>query len=135
VDKLKDQGRSNLWIVDRNGERLRELTSGSWRDSSPVWSPDGKRLAFLSDRDGSMQLHVMWADTREVAQLTRLERTPGNLKWSPDGKQIAFTMRLPDKEPALSIKLPERPEGAQWAKPAVVGQCRRATRRCSSSMP
>jgi Tol biopolymer transport system component len=94
VDKMKDQGRSNLWIVDRNGERLRELTSGNWRDSSPVWSPDGKRLAFLSDRDGSMQIHVMWADTREVAQLTRTERTPsGNLKWSPDGKQIAFTMR------------------------------------------
>jgi dipeptidyl aminopeptidase/acylaminoacyl peptidase len=120
VDKIRDQGRSNLWIVDRNGERLRELTSGNWRDSSPVWSPDGKRLAFLSDRDGSTQIHVMWADTREVAQLTRLERPPSGLKWSPDGKQIAFTMRVMDKEPALSIKLPERPEGAQWAKPAVV---------------
>ncbi len=120
ADKMKDQGRSNLWIIDRSGERLRELTPGNWRDSSPVWSPGGERLAFLSDRDGSTQIHVLWADTREVAQLTRLERAPSNLKWSPDGKRIAFVMRVPDKEPALTIKLPEKPEGAQWGKPAVV---------------
>ncbi|MGH2671083.1 MAG: TolB family protein, partial [bacterium] len=37
TDTQKDQDRSNLWIVDREGGRLRELTNGSWRDSSPVW--------------------------------------------------------------------------------------------------
>jgi Tol biopolymer transport system component len=45
VDKLKDQARSNLWIVDTSGARLRELTRGSWLDSAPVWSPDGMRIA------------------------------------------------------------------------------------------
>ncbi|MBA3974855.1 MAG: dipeptidyl aminopeptidase [Candidatus Solibacter sp.] len=120
VDKVKDQLRSNLWIIDRDGRRLRELTTGPWRDSSPVWSPDGARIAFVSDRDGTSQIHVLWLDTREVAQLTRAPKSPSSLTWSPDGRQIAFTMTVPDEEPALSIKLPKRPEGAQWAKPAVV---------------
>jgi dipeptidyl aminopeptidase/acylaminoacyl peptidase len=120
VDKMKDEYRSNLWIVDVDGTRIRELTSGSWRDSSPVWSPDGKRIAFLSDRDGTNQLHILWVDTREVAQLTHLERAPGGLQWSPDGKQIAFTLFVPDNDPILSVKLPDRPRGAQWARPAVI---------------
>src|SRR5712692_7126808 len=42
VDKVKDERASNLWIVDIDGSRTRELTSGTWRDSQPVWSPDGK---------------------------------------------------------------------------------------------
>ena len=120
VDKMKDQNRSNLWLVDSSGSRLRELTNGNWRDASPVWSPDGKRIAFLSDRDGSNQLHVMWIDTREVAQLTRLERAPSDLTWSPDGKSIAYTQRVLDEDPILPIKLPKKPEGAVWAKGATV---------------
>ncbi len=120
VDKVKDQYRSNLWIVDADGSRVRELTSGARNDSSPVWSPDGKRIAFLSDRDGTNQLHVMWLDTREIAQLTHLEQAPTGIKWSPDGKWIGFTSFVPDNDPILSVKLPERPRGAEWAKPAVI---------------
>src|SRR5215468_8155622 len=120
VDKVKDQYRSNLWIVDVDGSRVRELTSGSRNDSSPVWSPDGKRVAFLSDRDGANQLSVMWLDTREIAQLTHLEQAPSGVKWSPDGRQIAFTSFVPDNDPILPIKLPERPRGAEWARPAVL---------------
>jgi dipeptidyl aminopeptidase/acylaminoacyl peptidase len=120
VDKVKDQGRSNLWIVNRDGARLRELTTGPWRDSAPVWSPDGSRIAFVSDRDGSPQIHVLWLDTRELAQLTRIQNAPSSLQWSPDGSRIAFTATLPDDDPPLTIKLPKKPEGAQWAKPAVI---------------
>lgn len=120
VDKVKDQARSNLWMINADGSRPRELTSGGWRDSAPVWSPDGKRIAFLSDRDGTTQVHVMWTDTREVAQLTRLERAASNLRWSPDGSKLAFTVSVRDEDPVLPIKLPKRPEGAQWAKPAVI---------------
>lgn len=120
VDKVKDQSRSNLWIVDISGARVRELTSGPYSDSAPAWAPDGKRIAFLSDRDGTTQLYVMWLDTREMAQLTHVQQAPGNLKWSPDGRQIGFTAFVPDTEPQLTIKLPERPRGAEWARPAVI---------------
>ena len=120
VDKVKDQYRSNLWVVDSDGSRVRELTTGDRDDSAPVWSPDGKRIAFMSDRDGTAQLFVMYVDTKEVAQLTHLEQAPTGFKWSPDGKQIAFTAFVPDTDPILNIKLPERPRGAQWAAPAVL---------------
>lgn len=122
VDRMKDQQRSNLWLIDAEGteKRLRELTSGNWRDTNPVWSPDGRKIAFLSDRDGATQLHVMWIDTRDIAQLTHVERAPSSIAWSPDGKKLAFTMTVPDKETPLKVTLPERPQGAQWAKPAVI---------------
>ena len=120
VDKMKDQSRSNLWIVDADGTRVRELTRGSWRDSSPVWAPDAKRIAFISDRDGTSQLHVMYLDTGEVAQLTHLQRTPSGIQWSPDGRQIAFTQTIPDEEPILRVELPKRPRGAEWARGATV---------------
>jgi dipeptidyl aminopeptidase/acylaminoacyl peptidase len=120
IDKKSDRSRSNLWIVDIAGKRVRELTHGNWRDFSPVWSPDGKKIAFLSDRDETTQIHVMWLDTREVAQLTHLDRSPGSLRWSPDGKKLAFTQFIPDDKSILPVKLPKRPKGAKWAKPAVI---------------
>ncbi|UCE06274.1 MAG: S9 family peptidase [bacterium] len=120
VDNMNDRYRSNLWIVGIEGKRVRELTHGNWRDFSPVWSPDGQKIAFLSDRDGSTQLHVMWLDTREVAQLTHLERSPSSLRWSSNGKMIAFTSFIPDTKKILTVKLPQKPKGAKWAQPAVI---------------
>ncbi|MGB6866825.1 MAG: S9 family peptidase, partial [Candidatus Aminicenantaceae bacterium] len=120
VDKMEDRSRSNIWIVDIAGTRVRELTHGNWIDSSLVWSPDGKKIAFLSDRDGTTQIHVLWLDTREVAQLTHLERAPSSLVWSPDGKMLAFTCFIPDKKPILDVELPEFPKGAKMAEPAVI---------------
>ena len=120
VDLMKDQNASNLWVIDTKGERLRQLTEGTWRDSAPAWSPDGRRIAFLSDRSGSTQVHVMWADTRETAQLTRVDRAPAGLKWSPDGKWLLFTTGIPDETPLLPVKLPPTLRGAQLARGAVI---------------
>jgi dipeptidyl aminopeptidase/acylaminoacyl peptidase len=120
VDVMKDQEQANLWLVDINGQRPRELTQGAWRDSAPAWSADGKRIAFLSDRSGTRQIHVMWIDTHEVSQLTHYDRPAANLRWSPDGKWIAFTVALPDETNLLPVRLPKLPKGAQMAKPAVI---------------
>jgi dipeptidyl aminopeptidase/acylaminoacyl peptidase len=120
ADMMKDQEQSNLWLVDVQGNRPRELTQGAWRDSAPAWSPDGKRIAFLSDRSGTRQIHVMWVDTHEVSQLTHLDRAAANLRWSPDGKWIAFTQAIPDETNLLPVRLPKLPKGAQLAKSAVI---------------
>jgi dipeptidyl aminopeptidase/acylaminoacyl peptidase len=121
IDQMKDQSRTNLWLTDIDSGRVRELTRGSWRDSAPVWAPDSKRIAFLSDRDGTNQVHVLYVDTGEVAQLTHLPRAVSGLRWSPDGRQLAFTQSIPDEDPILKIELPKRPRGAEWAKgPTVV---------------
>ena len=62
--------------------------AGSWRDSAPSWAPDSKRIAFLSDRDGTNQINVLWVDTGEVAQLTHVTRAASGLqlvaRWQAD---------------------------------------------------
>jgi len=120
VDTKKDQNASLLWIVDARGERLRQLTEGTFRDSAPAFSPDGKRIAFLSNRSGSTQIHTMWLDTRETAQLTRLDTEPSAPRWSPDSSKIVFTVRVLDEASPLPINLPKTPRGAELAKGAVL---------------
>jgi dipeptidyl aminopeptidase/acylaminoacyl peptidase len=120
VDKMNDRTRSRLWIVDVKGHRLRELTHGHGSDFSQVWSPDGKRIAFLSDRDGTVQVYVLWLDSHEVAQFTHVDHTPVGLRWSPDGETLAFGMSLPVQQSPLPVTLPEFPKGAKLAEPAKV---------------
>jgi len=116
MDIMSDRRLGNLWRVDNKGE-LRPLTGGEANDHSPTWSPDGKTLAFVSNRSGSNQIHLYWADSRDDAPVTRLTGSPSNLTWSPDGKWLAFTMFTPGSKPA-PVSLPGKPQGAEWAQPA-----------------
>ncbi len=115
ADISSDRRVSNLWIVNVDGSEHRPLTTGTYGDSSPRWSPDGTRIAFVSDREGKSQLYVRWMDTGQTAKLTDLENPPAGISWSPDGKQIAFTS-LVSSTPAKIGSLPAAPEGAKWAE-------------------
>jgi len=118
-DKMSDQKLSNLWIVSSDGKDNRPLTTGAFRDSSPRISPDGARIAYLSNRSGKVQIHVRWLDGSQEAQITDLQQAPGNIEWSPDGKWVGYTARVPSK-PDWSVRLPEKPNGAKWADPPIV---------------
>jgi len=120
VDQQADRFRSNLWRLELASGRITELTPGPWEDSSPVFSPDGSRLAFLSDRGGTTQLHVLYLDSGQVAQLTHFEYSPGDVSWSPDGRRLAFTLFVPAEDPALAIQLPKPPGGAERAPGAIL---------------
>lgn len=86
---------SDLQFVDSKGKQQRALTEGSFHDRMPRWSPDGTRVAFLSDRSGKVQIHVVaLTPGAAVAQVTRGDLEPLTLAWSPDGKSLAFTARM-----------------------------------------
>ena len=88
-DVMSDKHYSNLWAISADGSEDRALTSGNYSDGSPRWSPDGTRIAYISDRDGKPQLYVRWMDSGQIASLTNLENAPSDIAWSPDGKRIA----------------------------------------------
>lgn len=96
--------RQQIWVVDSSGRRDRRLTHGPRADFHPRWSPDGRQLAFLSDRveDGRLQLYLLDREGGEARQLTHVEgeidctRYKDTVQWSPDGKQLAFLMIDPD---------------------------------------
>jgi len=94
--------------------------SGSGSHFSPRWSPDGKRLAYVSLSDtGRAQLYVRWMQGAEAARIADLTETPSHLAWSPDGRSIAFIMLTPDEKSKLGAQ-PPKPEGATWAEPLTV---------------
>ncbi|NJN18445.1 MAG: S9 family peptidase [Oscillochloris sp.] len=90
-----DQGEKEhaaLWLLTLDSGETRQLTAGRGRDSSPVWSPDGGRIAFRSNRDGKAQLYVIPVDGGEARAVTNMEQGVGGEPiWSPDGSRLAFT--------------------------------------------
>ncbi|MFN0180365.1 MAG: S9 family peptidase [Gemmatimonadales bacterium] len=116
-DVMSDRRYSNLWLIKSDGTDNRPITTGKYNDGSPRWSPDGKRLAYVSTREGSPQIYVRWMDNGQTSAITRLQEPPGGIAWSPDGQQIAFLKLVP--EAALVVgQLPPAPAGAEWAPPA-----------------
>jgi Tol biopolymer transport system component len=119
MDVMKDKRRSNLWLIESDGSENRPLTSGNRNDSTPRWSPDGRKLLYASSEDGTVQLYLRWMDTGQTAKLTQLPRSPAGLSWSPDGRWIAFSMLVPER-PKPIAKLPLKPKGAEWAPPPKI---------------
>lgn len=86
---------SDLYLAEVSSGRNLKLTAGRKSSSSPVWSPDSKRLAFLSNRDGKQQVYVMPVGGGEAMQLTDHESGVSSMDWVVPG-EIHFTASEPE---------------------------------------
>ena len=81
----------DIVLLNPDGTVQAKLTDNKWRDSAPTWSPEGSKIAFVSNRDGGSDIFVMDADGTNQVNLTQdpdsSERDP---QWSPDGSKIVF---------------------------------------------
>ena len=117
ADVMTDMNYSNLWLVRADGSGHRPLTTGKFTDNSPRWSPDGSRIAYMSNRDGMPQIYMHWVESGQTAAITNLTDPATSLSWSPDGSRLAFYKLVPEA-PLTIGELPAPPAGAEWAAPA-----------------
>ena len=120
ADIMTDKARSSIWLINVATGEQRPLAAGTGDHFNPRWSPDGRRLAYVSSAEGGApQIFVRWMDSGQTVRVTGLPDSPQNLAWSPDGRRIAYVMNVPDDGPKLGSP-PEKPEGANWAKPLQI---------------
>ena len=83
-------GNGEIYVMDANGNHLRNLTRHPARDGKPNWSPAGRQIAFTSYRDHNAEIYVMDANGNNLHNLTRHPALDTVSDWSPDGEQILF---------------------------------------------
>jgi len=101
IDRKTEKKYANLWVTSCDGGPARQFTFGDHSDVEPCWSPEGNRIAFLSNRgnpDRPAQIYILPFSGGEARPLTDIHGSISDLSWSPDGKQILCTVRKSDPE-------------------------------------
>ncbi len=94
----KDRFDAEVWVSGIDGSGARRFTNGT-RSHSPRWSPDGRSLAFVSNRGDRSQLYVAPLDGGDPQRLTRARHGVGQPAWSPDGRHIAYLAAVGEETP------------------------------------
>jgi dipeptidyl aminopeptidase/acylaminoacyl peptidase len=82
---------TEIWLAETATGKLLQLTNAKKSSMSPAWAPDGRRVAFVSDRTDKRHIYLISLDGGEAEQLTTGDEGVGGFAWSPDGQQIAYT--------------------------------------------
>ncbi|HMG32586.1 MAG TPA: S9 family peptidase [Blastocatellia bacterium] len=94
TDKSANNRSTQIYLMSVDGSDSRPLTTEKASSASPRWSPDGKRLAFVSARDGQSQVWTLDIASRETKKLTSISTGADAPVWSPDGKLVAFVSEV-----------------------------------------
>jgi Tol biopolymer transport system component len=108
----EQQHHHELYVIDTQGNKRRQLTSNGAYDVSPSWSPEGQQLAFVSNRDGNYEIYRMGIDGKQVVRLTHNRSTDSAPAWSPDGQWILYVAEQSLPQPTKSLYR-MRPDGSQ----------------------
>ncbi len=131
-----DARNSDIWVLDLRTKEARRFATSPKDDRSPRWSPDGRRLAFLSNREEKTQIYVMPVDGGEAVALTKGKMAVESFDWSPDGRRISFLAAEPkseaeekrekDKDDARVIDKDDK-RTRLWIADATSGEARQVT--------
>ncbi len=100
-DTVEDRNDSDIWMVSWDGARNVRLTTSKASEHAPRWSPDGRYLTFLSNRDDSREVDQLWLLDRRGGEADRLTDLAGGISeytWSPDSKRLALIASDPDPD-------------------------------------
>jgi dipeptidyl aminopeptidase/acylaminoacyl peptidase len=101
IDRKTEKKYTNLWVAPTDNGDARQFTTGDHQDGSARWSPDGSRIAFLSDRGGKekpAQIYLIPFTGGEASCLTQIDGEISDLSWYHDGKKLLCTVRKLDAE-------------------------------------
>ena len=94
----------HIWLYDKKSGVVRQITFSAKDESSPRWSPDGRQLAFLSNREDQQQIYVMRMDGGEAAALTKGKRSVLVLRGLPTASKSHFLLPIPRPKPRKKRK-------------------------------
>jgi TolB protein len=81
----------DIYTMNSDGSDVKQLTTDKEYDTGPVWSPDGRKIAFVSGREGNFDVLTMNTDGSEQIDLTNTPENDGPMAWMPDGRSIVIT--------------------------------------------
>ncbi|WP_019412862.1 S9 family peptidase [Paenisporosarcina sp. TG20] len=118
IDEKENTYQANLWHVNLETKAITQWTHGKEKVSSPLYSEDGTKLAFLSTRDDKNQLYVLSTEGGEARKITSFEKGVSSFKWSPYGKKIWFSASL--KEGKTFLDVPDKEDNKKKPEPYIV---------------
>ncbi len=93
-DIAQNKGNRELYTIGADGQGMKQIASTKFSEYQGMWTPDGKRISFISAETGSMQLWEMDSDGNNRKQITEIENGINGYKYSPDGKKILFVAEV-----------------------------------------
>ena len=97
MDIMKDGRSFSIWILNAYGTNHQKLTTSTRNESNPRWSPDSKKISFISssDDDNGSEIFIYWVHSKQYSSISQLSGSPRSIKWSRNGKYLGFSIFVP----------------------------------------